>query len=125
MLRTCRVFTPENLALMRHMAEQGSSASEIASTIGSTPGSVRVVCSHHKIRLKRERRSADPPRQTAVRRMRRMPDHIIRAHIPAPHFGNFNRKAEHLQLSASDLASNLLTAIATSNIYEAVLDDDH
>jgi len=47
------VFFPHNLAVVRQVAERGSSSEEIAWTIGSTAGSVRVTCSHHKIRLKR------------------------------------------------------------------------
>ena len=35
----------------------------------------------------------------------------------------FFRKAKHLQIPVAVLASNLLAAIAISNIYEAVLDD--
>jgi hypothetical protein len=105
------------------MAEQGLSAFEIANTIGSTPGSVRVVCSHHKIRLKRGRRSVDQTLQDSAHQVGRGPDHTIMAYIPAPLFVEFYRKAENLQMSASGLASNLLAAIATSNIYEAVLDD--
>jgi hypothetical protein len=109
---------------MRHMAEQGHSGFEIANTIGSTPGSVRVVCSHHKIRLKRGRRSVDQALQNSVHQVQRASDHTIMAHMPAPLFVEFYRKAENLQISASGLASNLLAAIATSNIYEAVLDDE-
>lgn len=124
MPRAYRIFTSQNLTRIRHMAEQGSSTLEIARTIGSTPGSVRVVCCHHKIRLVRRKRSVDPAPQTDISHMDRTPEHIIRAHMPAPLFDEFNRKAEQLQLSPSDLASHLLVAIATSNIYEAVLDDD-
>jgi hypothetical protein len=50
--------------------------------------------------------------------------HDIVAHMPASLYAEFHRKAEHLNLSPSGLASNLLTAITTSNIFEAVLDDD-
>lgn len=46
------------------------------------------------------------------------------ARMPARLYFDFHRKAEHLQMPVSVLASNLLTAIASSNIYEAVLDDD-
>ena len=123
MSRNPYIFTSKNLSLMRRMAEQGLSGFEIASTIGSTPGSVRVVCSHHKIRLKRGRRSVDRASQNAVHQPQRGSDHTITAHMPAPLFVEFYRKAENLQISASGLASNLLAAIAMSNIYEAVLDD--
>jgi hypothetical protein len=45
------------------------------------------------------------------------------AHLPASLSTEFHRKAAHLQISASALASRLLEAIVVSNIYEAVLDD--
>jgi len=44
--------------------------------------------------------------------------------MPARLYFDFHRKAEHLRMPVSTLASNLLTAIASSNIYEAVLDDE-
>jgi hypothetical protein len=43
--------------------------------------------------------------------------------MPAQLFVEFHRKAEHLRMSPSVLASNLLAAITLSNIFEAVLDD--
>jgi hypothetical protein len=119
MLRSNRVFTPQNIARIREMAEHGSSAIEIAHAIGSTPGSVRVLCSHHKIRIRR-RHSANVIRLSPVRG----PSvHDVVAHMPAPLYVEFHRKAEHLQMSPSTLASNLLAAITISNIFEAVLDD--
>jgi hypothetical protein len=124
MLQKSRIFTPQNLKLLREMAEAGSSAIEIAKTIGSTPASVRVVCSRHKVRLRRRGR---PPARKAplapLHHTHPLSDHIIVAHMPTALFVEFHRKAEHLQIPISILASNLLAAIATSNIYEAVLDD--
>ena len=118
MPRLRRVFTLQNIARMRGMAENGSSALEIAQSLGSTAGSVRVVCSHHNIRLKRGRRARLIP-------LVHSPSiHDIVARMPASLYAEFHRKAEHLKLSPSALASNLLTAITTSNIFEAVLDDD-
>ena len=123
MLQKGRIFTPQNLMLMREMAERGSSAIEIAKTIGSTPASVRVVCSRLKIRLRRGRRPTRKASLAPVQHTHPLPNHIIVAHMPAALFVEFHRKAEHLQIPISILASNLLAAIATSNIYEAVLDD--
>jgi hypothetical protein len=51
-------ITPQKLALMQQMAGARCSAREIAEAIGSTPSSVRVVCSRQKIRLKDGRRLA-------------------------------------------------------------------
>jgi hypothetical protein len=115
-----RVFTPQNIARMREMAENGSSALEIAHTVGSTPGSVRVVCSHHNIRLKRSRRASG----IGLPLGRSPSIHDVVARMPASLYAEFHRKAEYLRISPSALASNLLAAITTSNIFEAVLDDD-
>jgi len=124
-----RVFTSENLALMRQMAAQGCSAREIAHAIGSTPSSVRVKCCYQKIRLRRGRRSPSEP-LAAVQATHCAPQtgHYARessivSYLPASVFGEFNRKADELNLSASTLASMLLNVIATSDLYKAVLDD--
>jgi hypothetical protein len=109
-----RVFTPHTLDLIRNMAERGSSAIEIARSVGSTPGSVRVVCSLHKIKIRHGRSAANSVR---------MSEHMIVVHMPTPLFLEFYRKAEHLQMPVSILAGNLLAAITISDIYEAVLDD--
>src|SRR5262249_31141621 len=99
-----RIFTLNNILTIRRMAEEGRSATDIAKAIGSTPASVRVVCSHHKIKIGRG--------QDIVVRM----DGTLSA--------EFRRKAEELQIPASVLATRLLSAIVISNIYEAVLDQD-
>ncbi len=117
--RRGRVFTPHVISAIRRMAEQGQSASEIAKVIGSTPASVRVRCSLQKIKLRRGRRPA-AHNSTA----RGYIEHTVIAHMPAPLYAEFHRKAEHMQKSVTALASSLLVAIATSNIYEAVLDED-
>jgi hypothetical protein len=46
-----RVFNDKNIKLMRSMALQGHSASDIARRIGSTDGSVRVLASRMGIRF--------------------------------------------------------------------------
>jgi hypothetical protein len=120
MVRYGRIFTPQNIARMREMAENGSSAFEIAQAVGSTAGSVRVVCSRHKIRLRRGRSAS----RISARLVCAQSVHDVVAHIPAPLYAEFHRKAEHLRMSPSVLASNLLIAITLSNIFEAVLDED-
>ena len=103
---TERIFTQNNLLTIRRMAEEGRSATEIAKSIGSTPASVRAVCSHHKIKIGRGQE-----RDIVVRM-----DGTLSA--------EFRCKAEELQIPVSELATKLLSAIVTSNIYEAVLDED-
>jgi hypothetical protein len=119
-MRTVRKFTPDNLLRIQQMAVEGSSSIEIAKTIGSTPGSVRVACCHHKIKISRGRGSRRNAMSKPVRASSNQ--HIV-AHLPPSLSIEFHRKAEQLLLPATVLASRLLAAIADSNIYEAVLDD--
>jgi hypothetical protein len=105
-----RIFTADNLLRIRQMVAEGSSSFEIAESIGSTPASVRVMCCQHKIKIGRSRRAGTPS--------------PLLARLPASLSIEFHRKAEHLQIPASDLASRLLAAIVDSDIYEAVLDGD-
>jgi DNA-binding NarL/FixJ family response regulator len=51
MPRRHRIFTPTTIKIIRQMAAEGKTADEIAVTIGSTSGSVRVRCSTLKIKL--------------------------------------------------------------------------
>src|ERR1700732_3714748 len=87
-----RVFTPQNLAIMRRMAEQGCSAPEIAKGLGSTPSSVRVTCSRQQIRLRRGRGDvARPPlAQRPVDYERGVP---VVAYLAEPLYAEFRRQA--------------------------------
>ena len=123
MNRNRRVFTSQGLALIRQMADQGCSAPDIAKAIGSTPASVRVMCSRHKIRLRRGRGPVLGHIDQMPDHVSLAPEHMVVAYMPAPLYFEFNRKAAHLDKPVSILASMLLNAIATSDIYKAVLDD--
>ena len=105
-------FTPDNLLRVRQMAAEGLSSIEIAKYMGSTAASFKNVCCRHKIKIPRRRRSKSKTWSKLV------------ARLPASLSTEFHRKAEHLQISASVLASRLLEAIVVSDIYEAVLDDE-
>jgi hypothetical protein len=105
------------------MAGQGCSAPEIAKAIGSTPSSVRVMCSRYKIRLRRGRGLVSGHIEQVPEHVSLGPEHMVVAYMPAPLYFEFNRKAAHLDKPVSILASMLLNAIATSDIYKAVLDD--
>lgn len=120
MLQHSRLDPPQKLLRIRNLAEQGRSAVEIANFIDSTPGSIRVFCSRHKIKITRSQRYL---RNALPRHIHSPSDHTIVARMPGRHYFDFQRKAERLKMPVSVLASNLLTAIASSNIYEAVLDD--
>jgi hypothetical protein len=113
------VFTPLNIGRIREMAENGRSSFEIAQAIGSTAASVRAFCCRHKIHITRRGRANG----LRLPRTSSPSIHDIVVHMPAPLFAEFHRKAEHLRMSPSVLAGNLLVAITLSNIFEAVLDD--
>jgi hypothetical protein len=117
-----RVFTSQKVALMQQMAGTGCSAREIAEAIGSTPSSVRVVCSRQKIRLKGGRRPVSKQDEQLAEHVG-SPEHTVVAYMPAPLYAEFNRKAAHLDLPVSMLATMLLNEIASSDLYKAVLDD--
>lgn len=119
MPRYRNVFTPLNIGRIREMAQNGRSSPEMARAIGSTAASVRAFCCRHKIRItRRGRANGSKLGRTSAPSIR---DLVV--HMPAPLFVEFHRKAEHLRMSPSVLAGNLLAAITLSDIFEAVLDD--
>jgi hypothetical protein len=109
-----RVFTPSAINTIRRLVGQGKSASEIAGVIGSTAGSVRVRCSQLKIKLGRRGR---PGRKGQIAGQ-------IVICLSDADYAALKRKAAEMQKSAIKLSGELLEAIISSNIYEAVLDDD-
>ena len=120
-MQVVRIFTPVNLRRIQQMALQGRSAIEMAQAIGSTPGSVRVVCCRHKIKIVRRGRQSIT--NAVSKPVRRSSDQAIAADLPTSISTEFHRKAEELRIPVSVLATKLLSAIVISNIYEAVLDD--
>jgi hypothetical protein len=118
-----RFYTPQKVALMQQMAGAGCSAREIAEAIGSTPSSVRVVCSRQKIRLKAGRRMASGHVEQLAEHVGLVPEQAVIAYMPAPLYAEFNRKAADLNMPVSILACMLLNVIASSDLYKAVLDD--
>ena len=117
-----RVFTPQRLSLVRRMAEQGSSAADIAKTIGSTPGSVRVTCSHHEIKLKRGRGSIARQKSADELQECRLDVPLV-AHMTPELYAEFESRARDLHKPPAMFASMLLNAIAASDLYNAVLDE--
>jgi hypothetical protein len=109
------VFNASTINTIRRLAGQGKSASEIAEVIGSTTGSVRVKCSQLKIKLRRQGRQGHI-RQIAGQRL------VIC--LSDADYAALERKAADMQKSAVKLSGELLEAIISSDIYEAVLDDD-
>jgi len=114
-----RVFTTQNLILLRQMAAQGYSAREIAEVIGSTPSSVRAKCSEEKIRLKHGRRQGRS-QQLLAEHLAEVP---IVAYLSGPAYALLMAKAKELHQPPSVVASMLLSAVVTGDLFAAILED--
>jgi hypothetical protein len=112
----CRVFTPNAINTIRELAGQGKSALEIAEVIGSTIGSVRVNCSHLKIKIK-------PKRKGQQGHIRQIAGQKLIISLSDPVYAALERKAADMHRSVVELSRELLEAIIGGDIYEAVLDD--
>ncbi len=110
-----RVFTASAIKIIREMAEQAKSATQIAKVIGSTPASVRATCCQHRIKLKRGRPNLQP-------RPPRSDEKLVLVCVRSSDHAALAEKAAQMQKSTAELASMLLTAIVSSDIYEAVSD---
>ena len=118
MPRRGQIFTPKAVNIIRGLADQGMSASEIAAVIGSTPASGRVRCCQLKIKLIRRGR---PPRRELKLDGGRERKMVV--HTRPEVYAALYRKAAHMHKSPLELAALLLEAIVSSDIYDAVLDD--
>ena len=83
--------------------------------IGSTTGSVRVKCSQFNIKLRRQGQRG---------RIRQIAGQRLVICLNDADYAALERKAADMQKSAVQLSCELLEAIISSDIYEAVLDDD-
>ena len=117
-----RVFTSQNVVLMKRMAEQGCSAPEIARAIGSTTASVRVTCSRQQIRLRRGRGDVARPAPVHAPLTQEVGVPVV-AYLPETLYADFKQHANDLHKPGSAFASMLLSAIAIGDLYKAVLDD--
>ena len=114
-----RVFTPTAIELIRELASQGKSAAAIAGVIGSTAASVRVKCCELKIKLSRR------ARPSLLRGwLHHNGEQKLVVFLRPADYAALRQKAACRQKSAVELAEKLLQAIISSNLYEAVLDDD-
>jgi len=93
------------------MAEQGYGAAHIAHEIRSTPGSVRVMCSNMKIKLRHSRGSNWIPRRW------------ITFKVSEETFLELDRYAKQKGIPVQTLTAQLLEIMAKENLFDAVLDE--
>ena len=110
-----RVFTAAAIRIIRNLANKGQSAAEIAHVIGSTSGSVRVICSQLKIRL--------PRRRPHTRLVPSLGERRLVIYMRSDDYARLERQAAHKQKSLAEYAGMLLQAIVTADLYDAVLDE--
>jgi hypothetical protein len=91
-----------NPALIPVLIDQGLSDPEIASRMGWTVGTLHVVCSQLKIRLRRRAK-------------------IV---LPQTIFNQLSQRAARMGVPAATLAADLLKVITRDNLFGAVLDRD-
>jgi hypothetical protein len=113
-----RVFTRAVINVIRELASQGKTAAQIATIIGSTPGSVRVKCCRLKISLSRRGRPSLVPSFPSDNQGKL----VVR--MRADDYAALTRRAQQMDRSPVELAAMLLEAVASGNIFEAVLGDD-
>jgi hypothetical protein len=118
MPRRGQIFTPKAIEIIRGLASQGKSASEIADAIGSTPASVRVRCCQLKIKLSRRGRRCSPQIQLS----HILEPNLVVVSMRPSTFAALKRKATDMQKSAVELAAMLLDAIVSGDLYGTVLD---
>jgi len=106
-----KIFTKANLIKIRTMAEQGYGAAHIAHEIRSTPGSVRVMCSNMKIKLRHSRGSNWIPRRW------------ITFKVSEETFLELDRYAKQKGIPVQTLTAQLLEIMAKENLFDAVLDE--
>jgi hypothetical protein len=117
MSRKVTIFSSVAVDLIRDLAGQGKSSSEIAEAIGSTPASVRVRCSQLKIKLTPGRPRLPPTRSHQI-----LEPQLVLYMRPAI-YAALKRKAARTRKSPDQLAQARLDAIVRSDLYEAVLNE--
>jgi hypothetical protein len=116
--RRSHIFTPEAIQIVRRLAGEGKSVSEIAGVIGSTAASVRVRCCQLGIKLARRARiELSRTMQGDIKEQKLIA-------VPPLIYAALAQKAARMQKSTDELARMLLEAVVSGDIYEAVLDAD-
>jgi hypothetical protein len=114
-VRHQRKVTEEMFASIPALVEQGLRKAEIAERFGCTPGTLAVLCSHRGISLRPV--LLNPPTSERVRREVRLTleDDVLLS----------LRRAMRCtgRPSTAKLVADLLGAIASDNLYSAVLDE--
>ena len=108
------MFSPLVFSQIRSFVAQGLSAAEIAERIGCKLGSLRVKCSQRGISLRQASAASSEshfPKQLLI---------SLSENVAL----DFQKQADKMEVSETDLAIALLVAIVRDNLYDAVIDPD-
>lgn len=111
-----RKVTEEMYTSIPTLIEQGVTKKQIAERFGITPGSLQVMCSNRSISLRPI--SLNPPTTERARRE-------VRLTLEDDVLLSLRRATRHTgRPSTIQLIGDLLGAIASDNLYSAVLDEE-
>jgi hypothetical protein len=102
-----RVFTEENMVIVRRMAADHFSAPEIAMAIGSTAASVNTMCAREGIHLGR------------------VGDCFLGGPATKETRAAFNAYAARRGTTARQVTQHLLAIIASDDLFDAIFDGHH
>jgi len=117
-----RIFTPEALVSIPVMVESGLRAAEIAERLGTTPKSLRVVCSRNGIPL---RKSFNGMKRKVVfantTSEAGRDDNVVTVALPPSVRLSLSREAQRRETLPQRLIERLFGIIAQDELYDAVL----
>jgi hypothetical protein len=129
MSMTKKIFTPEVLASIPQMVADGLRAEQIAALIGTTPTSLKVRCSQHKISLGKRGGPKGPRGPYGLRDKTlkafatRLANIQLKIKVDAKTLSLIAMRAEKKGTTVDAVASRVLEIVARDNLYDAVIDD--
>jgi hypothetical protein len=119
-----KLLTEDVLAqIPRWRKVEGLGPDEIAARIGCTVGTLRVVCCHRGISLKRPRATAGNGEPPATHTSTRLDSIQLGLKLPRKIRSRLRARAAQYRLSELELATVLLQTVARDDLYRAILDD--
>ena len=108
-------FTSEVLEAIPKWRASGATSEDIAEALGTTVGSLRVMCSQYGISLRTKTRANN---STNIHS-------LLRKALSAEAWAGLCVEARRREVPVLHLAFTMLEIVAVDDLYEAVIDDKH